>query len=115
MKWKKPKAMTLVLKNFFFNEVSSQCSHAAIAAATKGDHLMNAQWQDAGEKIVVLGVQDSEEVRTLSAKARGAGLQVHAITDAGRTEVAPGTQTVTAIGPAFAAALDQVTGHLRTL
>jgi len=96
-------------------KVAAQCSHAAIAAATKGDALMSAQWQDAGEKIVVLGVENAQAVQQLSAKARSAGLQVHAITDAGRTEVAPGTQTVTAIGPAFASAIDQVTGHLKTL
>ncbi len=96
-------------------KIAAQCSHAAIAAATQGDTLMNAQWQGAGEKIVVLGVQDAETVRQLSAQARAAGLQVHSITDAGRTEVEPGTQTVTAIGPAFASAIDQVTGHLKTL
>lgn len=34
---------------------------------------------------------------------------------AGRTQVAPGSRTVLAIGPAPKSAIDKVTGHLRLL
>lgn len=96
-------------------KVAAQCAHAALAAAGGADTLTVAQWQGAGEKVVVLSVPGREQMDQLSAKARAVGLPVHAIRDAGRTEVAPGSQTVVAIGPAFASALDPVTGHLRTL
>ena len=42
--------------------------------------------------------------------ARAAGLPTYTIEDAGRTEVEPGTRTVTAIGPAPKALLDAITG-----
>ena len=42
--------------------------------------------------------------------ALAAGLPTYTIEDAGRTEVEPGTRTVTAIGPAPKALLDAITG-----
>lgn len=53
--------------------------------------------------------------RELSAAARLAGLPTYIVQDAGRTQVAPGSRTVLAIGPAPRSAIDQVTGHLRLL
>ena len=47
--------------------------------------------------------------------AKEAGLPVMEIQDAGRTEVAPGTITVAAIGPGKIELIDSVTGKLRLL
>ena len=46
-------------------------------------------------------------------KARSAGLVAESIRDAGRTQVAAGTRTVCAIGPAPAKLIDSITGHLK--
>jgi len=54
-------------------------------------------------------------VRQLAKKAATVGLPSFAVRDAGRTQVAAGSLTVLAIGPAGRSAIDNVTGHLRLL
>lgn len=51
----------------------------------------------------------------LGKKARAAGLVTYTVQDAGRTQVAPGSRTVLAIGPAPRTAFDAITGHLKLL
>jgi PTH2 family peptidyl-tRNA hydrolase len=46
-------------------------------------------------------------------KARTAGLVAESIRDAGRTQIASGTRTVCAIGPAPSTLIDLITGHLK--
>jgi len=48
-------------------------------------------------------------------RARAAGLPVELIQDAGRTQVAPGTVTCCAVGPADSARMDPVTAELTLL
>ena len=52
---------------------------------------------------------------TLKATATMLGVVVYEVVDAGRTEVAPGTRTVLALGPAPVEVMDVITGHLRLL
>ncbi len=49
----------------------------------------------------------------LHKKARDLGLISAYIRDAGRTQIAPGSKTVLAIGPGDKAIIDQVSGHLK--
>ena len=51
----------------------------------------------------------------LAAAASNSGLMSYIVVDAGRTQIAPGSKTVLAIGPAFKSQIDAVTGHLRLL
>ena len=53
--------------------------------------------------------------RSLAAAACGIGLPVFVVHDAGRTQVAAGSRTVLAIGPAAKSQVDRVTGHLKLL
>jgi len=48
----------------------------------------------------------------LAAKAQQAGLMSYIVHDAGRTQIAAGSQTVLAIGPGPKPLIDTVTGHL---
>lgn len=49
-------------------------------------------------------------------KAVAAGLEVHLITDSGRTEFhGQPTRTCLAIGPDLAEKIDEITGHLQLL
>ena len=60
-------------------------------------------------------MSDEEELGAIAAAADTAGLPVHVIRDAGRTQLTPGTPTCCAIGPAESARIDAVTGGLSLL
>lgn len=60
-------------------------------------------------------VSDESEMAALEAKAAAGGIPTYIVHDAGRTQIAAGSQTVLAIGPAPKSQLDTVTGHLKLL
>ena len=49
---------------------------------------------------------------TLLARARSLGLVSYVVADAGRTQIAAGSHTVLAVGPAPGSVVDQVTGEM---
>lgn len=51
----------------------------------------------------------------MAAAATNDGLMTYLVVDAGRTQIAAGSKTVLAIGPAPKSQIDAVTGHLRLL
>jgi len=55
------------------------------------------------------------QLNKIEASARRSGISTHAVADAGRTQIAAGSITVLACGPAPAMVLDAVTGRLRLL
>ena len=59
--------------------------------------------------------QPSHTQAELAARAVAAGLPAYIVRDAGRTQIAAGSQTVLAVGPAPKSAVDRVTGHLSLL
>jgi peptidyl-tRNA hydrolase, PTH2 family len=97
-------------------KIAVQAAHAAVAAALaaqgRGDF---AAWLADGQPKVALRAADDEELSRVAAAARAAGLPVEIIRDAGRTQLAPGTPTCCAIGPAENARVDAVTGRLPLL
>jgi PTH2 family peptidyl-tRNA hydrolase len=61
-------------------------------------------------------VDSEEELMQIHDKAVEAGLEVHLITDSGRTEFhGQPTRTCLAIGPDEADKIDAITGHLELL
>jgi PTH2 family peptidyl-tRNA hydrolase len=97
-------------------KIAAQVAHAAVAAvlACPGGADL-AAWLREGQPKVVLKVPGETELHDVAAKARAAGLPVEVILDAGRTQVAPGTPTCCAVGPAESARIDGVTGDLSLL
>lgn len=49
----------------------------------------------------------------IKAKAKAKGILTHVVMDAGRTQIASGTRTVLALGPAPKPDIDAVAGHLK--
>ena len=95
-----------------------QCAHAAVGIferliLTRPKAL--AAWKDGGEAKICLRASDEAELRALAAAAQRANLVTYSVHDAGRTQVAAGSHTVLAIGPASRSALDGITGHLKLL
>ena len=97
-------------------KLAAQVAHAAVVAALAAQGSAGlSTWLAEGQPKVVLSVPDDERLSEIAAEAGAAGLPVHVIRDAGRTQLAPGTQTCCAIGPAETASVDVITGGLSLL
>jgi PTH2 family peptidyl-tRNA hydrolase len=97
-------------------KLAVQVAHAAVSCAFKARRAKSAwlkAWIDEGQRKVILRAEDLEELRELEGRARSLGLTTELVTDAGLTEVPPGTTTCLGIGPGPEELVDRVTGHLR--
>jgi len=95
-----------------------QVAHAAVSCslgAKKKNTLWFNAWFKEGQKKVVLKGKDLSELFFLKEKAESLGIQTSLISDAGLTEIPPGTVTCLGIGPAPADKVDSVTGQLPLL
>jgi PTH2 family peptidyl-tRNA hydrolase len=99
-------------------KVAAQVGHASVACALKaqkGKRTWFRAWMDEGQRKVVLRVDGRDALLDLQQDGRSLGLTTVLITDAGLTEVPPGTQTCVGIGPGPEDLVDRVTGELRLL
>lgn len=104
-------------------KVASQCVHAALGcvrfvndnnSSTKCNYQTKLQaWESTGEKIVCLRCDTLADMQNYFNVAHARDITVHAVRDAGRTEIAPGSITCLAIGPDTTTRIDIVTGTLR--
>jgi peptidyl-tRNA hydrolase, PTH2 family len=110
-------------------KMAAQCVHAALAVAHKVENdqpISYLTWKNEGEATICLRCASEEELNGLEAQAIASGkdlisfepsdfigLPTSVVHDAGRTQVAPNSRTVLAIGPATISRIDSVTGHLR--
>lgn len=105
----------------------AQGAHASMAFLTRrlqssksmslDEFSPNAQaWITGSFAKVCVRCNSEEELIAIHDKAMEMGLEVHLITDSGRTEFhGQPTRTCLAIGPDDASRIDQVTGHLKLL
>mmetsp|Transcript_1792 Transcript_1792/g.4553 ORF Transcript_1792/g.4553 Transcript_1792/m.4553 type:complete len:121 (-) Transcript_1792:305-667(-) len=100
-------------------KVAAQCGHAVYGLTKKlrKKHMvLLKQWESCGQpKIALKGDGGTQQMKELAEAAAQANIPSHIVCDAGRTQIAAGSQTVLALGPAGKSALDQVTGHLKLL
>lgn len=97
-------------------KVAAQCAHAAVSAVHRlslKDPDMLYQWHICGQPKVVVKTESAQSLRQLADKARSLGLAASIIRDAGRTQIAPGSQTVLGVGPGPEQLVNEVTGHLK--
>ena len=102
-------------------EIAQAC-HASIAFLTRqlqGEKtnvkISDAarEWIESGFTKICVQVQSEEELMEIKNKAECAGLDVHLVTDAGKTEFdGVPTKTCLAIGPDQASKIDAITGGL---
>lgn len=99
-------------------KIAAQCGHATLGAyklATKYCKSALNNWEYMGQAKIAVKVEKEEEIYELMQKARDAHLVTYLVEDAGRTQIAAGSKTVLAIGPAPVSALDRITSHLKLL
>ncbi|MBD3361623.1 peptidyl-tRNA hydrolase [Candidatus Woesearchaeota archaeon] len=96
-------------------KMSAQAAHASSEALLKSHKDDISKWRKDGMKKAVLEVNSKEDLFKYKQQAQDAGLVVSLITDAGRTEVEPGTITCLGIGPDKEEKIDKITGKLKLL
>ncbi|KAG1652080.1 Peptidyl-tRNA hydrolase 2, mitochondrial [Nymphon striatum] len=97
-------------------KMAAQCSHAAVAAyktALKKNPALLKKWERGGQAKVVVKAEDEETLLALEEEACKLNLITSPIHDAGRTQIAAGSQTVLGIGPGPKDLIDKVSGHLK--
>lgn len=110
----------------------AQCSHASISFLTKhivrfadeshrcylDKEISDVEWEWLNGLFtkVCVRVNSLEELLEIKQKAEDAGLEVHLITDSGKTEFhGVPTETCLAIGPDYSERIDPITGDLKLL
>ncbi len=99
-------------------KVAAQVGHASVELALRAQKMDRRSfdaWMSGGQKKAVLKVANKNEMIHYMNKARSNGLYICIITDAGRTQVEPGSQTCVGIGPAPCNDIDRVTGDLKMM
>ena len=101
-------------------KVAAQCAHAALGAYQAIEHVPSQRAslkrrESEGQKKICLRVDGADALAALAGKAKEKGLAHYVVRDAGRTQVAAGSRTVLAIGPAPEMAINEITGGIRLL
>ena len=96
-------------------KIAAQVGHATLACyrsaiAEPDSREWVKAWLHRAQAKIALKVDSESDMDAVYAAAEAAGLPCEIIEDAGRTEVAPGSRTVLAIGPAPKAVIDKITG-----
>jgi len=94
-------------------KIAAQTAHGAVEAVLKSDKNVVSQWRNSGMKKITLRVDSKEELFKFLQEAKDAGLVTGLVTDAGKTEIAPGTPTCLGIGPDDEDKIDNITGDLK--
>lgn len=99
-------------------KLAAQVAHAAVTCTLRAKEKKKnwmKKWMDGGQKKVVVKGEGIDHLKELMIQARDLGLPVALITDAGHTELPPGTVTCLGIGPGPENLIDAVTGELTLL
>ena len=91
-------------------KLTVQACHASVAAVLRAKTEDVEHWDGEGQTKIAHAVNSLAELENLKSRCDALGILHVLISDAGRTELAPGTVTALAIGPADDALIDRVTG-----
>lgn len=90
----------------------AQACHASLGAYRTADESVANQWEADGGMKAVVTVESEDELEQRFKEARSKNIPAYLVTDAGETELEPGTVTALGVGPANANLVDDITGDL---
>eukprot|EP01133_Synstelium_polycarpum_P006697 gene6697-7788_t len=101
-------------------KIAAQCCHGTLGAYKRASRnkkfvAILKQWEIYGQAKVTLKVNNEKDLVDLEKAAKSADVPHYLVVDAGRTQIASGSFTVLAIGPAPIAKIDAITGKLGLL
>ncbi len=99
-------------------KIAAQAAHASLMSyfeAEKKDKKIAEAWLASGEKKIVLKAENIEVLKKLHDAFKYKGVPCALVTDAGLTELPPGTITALGIGPWHSAEIDAFTSTLKLL
>ena len=99
-------------------KIAAQAAHAAVACtllSMKENKKIFNKWYSLGQKKVVVKVDNIEEIYKIKEECKYLGVISEIITDAGFTQIIPGTVTCIGIGPDDDDILDEITGKYKLL
>ena len=94
-------------------KIAAQVAHAAVMCALKAEKYekkLFREWISEGQKKVVIRVDNEAALIELKRKIESMGIVNELVSDAGHTQVEPGTVTCLGIGPVEEYVIEPVTG-----
>src|SRR3989338_5695907 len=96
-------------------KAAAQAAHASVSSLEDADKKAAAAWKANGQKKVVLKAKSEQELTELAGRCKKHRVAFDLISDAGLTEVAPGTLTALGVGPDEEEKINKITGSLPLL
>jgi PTH2 family peptidyl-tRNA hydrolase len=99
-------------------KLAAQVAHASLMSyfnAERKDSSVTKKWLEHGEKKIVLKVENEEALKRLNEAFKYKDVPCALVTDAGLTELPPGTVTALGIGPWMNNEIDPITSKLKLL
>lgn len=99
-------------------KIAAQCGHATLGAYKQSLKRAPAKvdaWETFGQAKIALKCPDEDCMLALQEEAKKQGVVTYLVRDAGRTQIAPGSKTVLAMGPDEKETIDRITGTLKLL
>ena len=99
-------------------KIAAQVGHACVLGA---EHVRKSypdwynEWERSGQEKVIVKVTSLEQLEQVKKHVISLDLPWREVTDAGHTQIAPGTVTCISIGPAPEVIVDKVTKDLKLL
>ena len=99
-------------------KIAAQCAHASLMSyfeVEKVDKNTAKEWLDTGEKKIVLKVDSEDSLKRLYGAFKFKKVPCALVTDAGLTEIPPGSKTALGVGPWQSSKVNEFTSGLKLL
>ena len=93
-------------------KIAAQVSHASLNAYLRADNQKRSEWLSSGGKKVVVE-EDPQNFGKVIREAERLNIPCYKVSDAGLTEVKPGSETAIGLGPEEASKIDTITGEMK--